>query len=407
MKYKFCVVFTVFVFSNLFSQNKLKVGDIAPNIVYTSILQNESKEINFNNKFIVLEFWATWCGPCLEVVPHLNKLQEKFKDNKNLLFVSITNERRDYVSKFLNKFKFTSTVITDESGKTIKNFIEDNNGSFSIPKTILIDNKGLIKWIGTPTQLNENFIENFLAGNRLNQIDESLTVQLKEPEITQNQSRTERIEDVAYKTMYDQANICSFILLNSNSANGSMTINTLNEDGAYFVLDKSLISVLSDLLNVLENQIVIPKEIIDKRISFFYKNIYKKDELKMKRDIKEQIIRSFNLKENVSNVDCQGYKLVISDKSKLVPILNETESSKTTKNSYFMFSNVQTETIVNQISNFFDVIVKDETNLKEKYDFILKNDSLENTKNDLKTYGLNLLETKIKSKKYSYENVFE
>ena len=51
-----------------------------------------------NGKVIVLEFWATWCGPCVRTVPHLSSIAQRYSD-QGLLIVGITSETPDVVSR--------------------------------------------------------------------------------------------------------------------------------------------------------------------------------------------------------------------------------------------------------------------------------------------------------------------
>ena len=113
------------------------------------------------NKFIVLEFWATWCKPCLKAVPKLNLLEEKFSKNKNLVFLSITDESPEKVMKTLKNVYFKSIVISDQSGITINSFIKASDGSYAIPATILIDDNNIVKWIGNPNELDEKILKKF------------------------------------------------------------------------------------------------------------------------------------------------------------------------------------------------------------------------------------------------------
>ena len=63
------------------AQSPVKIGDLAPEINITDKILNYPDNFSFKNKFIVLEFWATWCKPCLEAVPKLNLLEEKINGN--------------------------------------------------------------------------------------------------------------------------------------------------------------------------------------------------------------------------------------------------------------------------------------------------------------------------------------
>src|SRR5262245_37427861 len=53
-------------------------------------------------KVVVLEFWATWCGPCITAIPHLNELADAFKD-KPVQFIAITDEDEKVVAPFLKR----------------------------------------------------------------------------------------------------------------------------------------------------------------------------------------------------------------------------------------------------------------------------------------------------------------
>jgi thiol-disulfide isomerase/thioredoxin len=73
------LILLIFLTGILYSQDTLRVGDKAPKINITDYLLNAPKDKKIENKFVILEFWATWCAPCLGSVPHLNDLVKKFK----------------------------------------------------------------------------------------------------------------------------------------------------------------------------------------------------------------------------------------------------------------------------------------------------------------------------------------
>ena len=73
----------------------VEAGKPAPSLNLTQILQaaagGSASWDAFRGKATVLEFWATWCGPCVEAIPHWNKLVERFQD-RPIRFLSITDE---------------------------------------------------------------------------------------------------------------------------------------------------------------------------------------------------------------------------------------------------------------------------------------------------------------------------
>src|SRR5699024_4217588 len=110
-------------------------------------------------KYVVLDFWATWCAPCLASVPHMNKLQKKFQNKANLQFISISNEKPQRIKEILQEFDFNSYVVTDTTRTT--------QSAFKItvlPTTILLDNQGLVQWRGQPEELTVQILTRFLNG---------------------------------------------------------------------------------------------------------------------------------------------------------------------------------------------------------------------------------------------------
>lgn len=95
-------------------------------------------------------------------------MHERFKDQTDFVFVSITDESPEKTKKTLDRIKFNSIVVSDQTKKALNDFVvEDELGTFSIPKTFLIDNKGIIRWIGQPCILNDIVINKFLKGEEI------------------------------------------------------------------------------------------------------------------------------------------------------------------------------------------------------------------------------------------------
>src|SRR5262245_61215466 len=79
-----------------------EVGEPAPSLKVRKWLQTPSKPAAGwpSGKVVILEFWATWCAPCVGSIPHLNDLAEQFKD-KPVQFIAVTDEREEVVQNFL------------------------------------------------------------------------------------------------------------------------------------------------------------------------------------------------------------------------------------------------------------------------------------------------------------------
>jgi thiol-disulfide isomerase/thioredoxin len=144
----------------------LKVGDPAPKLQTGKWIQGEPVKEFENGKAYVVEFWATWCGPCREAIPHLNETYKKYKDKGLFVIGQNCAERKEGLTEpFVQKMgdKMTYRVALDDNGKMLKTWMEAA-GQNGIPCSFLVDTKGSIAWIGSPFNLKEKTIEEVLAG---------------------------------------------------------------------------------------------------------------------------------------------------------------------------------------------------------------------------------------------------
>ena len=104
-------------------------------------------------KTIVMNFWATWCGPCLTELPLFAKTIEKFKGDQEVVFLAITtDDDRDLVAPFLKRHKFNLPVVFADG---LNDFFSVN----SIPTTIIIDPQGKISYRQAGYNPREDFVE--------------------------------------------------------------------------------------------------------------------------------------------------------------------------------------------------------------------------------------------------------
>jgi len=98
----------------------------------------------------VVEFWATWCGPCIYSIPHLTKLQAKYAP-KGVVFFGVTNEKPELAGPYVaNKGdEMNYTVLADYQSQTSFAYAR-LFGVSSIPHAYIVDSKGKIVWHGHP-----------------------------------------------------------------------------------------------------------------------------------------------------------------------------------------------------------------------------------------------------------------
>jgi thiol-disulfide isomerase/thioredoxin len=149
----------------------LKVGDAAPGLQVAKWVQGEPVKGFQPGKTYIVEFWATWCGPCRATIPHLNEIHNKYKD-KGLIVIGqdVFERNEEEVPKFVKQMgdKMTYRVALDDkegnkNGKMAETWMEAA-GQNGIPTAFLVDKQSKIAWIGHPTQLKDPLLEQVLAG---------------------------------------------------------------------------------------------------------------------------------------------------------------------------------------------------------------------------------------------------
>jgi thiol-disulfide isomerase/thioredoxin len=129
-----------------------KVKDF--NNTYNKDIENSVfyKEYYTSDKLLVINLWATWCKPCIEEMPALNRLKDKYKNSNDVEFLSLSLDNDSLkIKKFINNQNFHFRDITLDNIKyrdTILALLENKRMSIiktqSIPKTFLIRNMKLI-----------------------------------------------------------------------------------------------------------------------------------------------------------------------------------------------------------------------------------------------------------------------
>lgn len=150
----------------------IKVGDKAPELKPGKWLQGGPITIE-PGKCYMVEFWATWCGPCVASIPHLEKLHRKYKD-KGFIIIGMnageTDEKK--VQAFLNKRKDEMTYAVAFPGADYPKTSNWLNpaGQNGIPCSFLIDKNGNIAAITHPIFINDEAVEAFLSGKPIKTI---------------------------------------------------------------------------------------------------------------------------------------------------------------------------------------------------------------------------------------------
>ncbi|MFN8465983.1 MAG: TlpA disulfide reductase family protein [Caldilineaceae bacterium] len=120
------------------------VGRVAPDFTLQALDGTTFRLSEQRGKPVVLNFWATWCGPCQNELPAIQKAAEHFGDD--VVFVGVDQgEKSEVVQSFADKLGLTFTIPMDTDGT-----IGYNYGVQGLPTTFFIDRNGVVQslWMG-------------------------------------------------------------------------------------------------------------------------------------------------------------------------------------------------------------------------------------------------------------------
>jgi uncharacterized protein (TIGR03435 family) len=147
--------------------SKSAKGSRAPEITLETLLQAPQARLErlseLKGKVVVLEFWATWCDPCVEELPHMNGLEDALA-GKPVVFISISDEPKEKIESFLKNHAIKGWIAADAKAAF------EAFGVRGRPATFVIDAKGNLAGRTYPAFLRAEDILSVLAGKPLERI---------------------------------------------------------------------------------------------------------------------------------------------------------------------------------------------------------------------------------------------
>ena len=171
--------------SNSKEKNETKGNNTKKEVKKTEVTQKESNDItlttvsgekiqitktdkgftfsNAKNQIVLVSFFATWCPPCKAEIPHLNNLQEKYKDKVKIIGVLIEpNKDNDELKKFINDFAINYTIANSPANQVFANAV---GGVDNIPFMIMYgkNGKNITHYLGVvPEEMIDSDIDSAL-----------------------------------------------------------------------------------------------------------------------------------------------------------------------------------------------------------------------------------------------------
>ena len=118
-----------------------EIGRAAPDFTLRDLGGQEVSLDQFKGKIVLLDFWATWCGPCRLVMPLLERLQKEYSDTMVQLAINVM-EPNDMVEEYVREQGIHALVLMDQEGSVSLSY-----GAIGIPTQVLIDKEGIVRFI--------------------------------------------------------------------------------------------------------------------------------------------------------------------------------------------------------------------------------------------------------------------
>ena len=127
------------VVAKAFQEKIINAGDTAPGFTITTDSGRQISPANFGGRVLVLNFWATWCPPCVEELPSLNEFQRQLAGS-GVVVVGVSIDKNEKIYRdFLKRARITFETARDPEAN-----ISSDYGTFKVPETYIIDRTGTV-----------------------------------------------------------------------------------------------------------------------------------------------------------------------------------------------------------------------------------------------------------------------
>jgi uncharacterized protein (TIGR03435 family) len=159
---KYISIFLLFISFQVHAQI-VKIGDSVPDYTFEKVVNHSKSTLNLREtkgKILIIEFWGTWCGPCIPALEHLDELQKKFKND--VAVVGISDDTEERLNKFLLKRPVAIPLVSDTFDKKSTFFKIEG-----VPITYVVDRTNKILAITSPSEITEESLKKLIENKNV------------------------------------------------------------------------------------------------------------------------------------------------------------------------------------------------------------------------------------------------
>ena len=337
-------------------------GDAAPPLALTTIYDRPASIPDptsfswkdYRGRVVIIEFSASWCAPCIALIPHMNELVTEFKDQP-VTFITVSNESDEDIAKFRTKHPMKSLFGRDTNNATHKNYWVS-----AVPMVAIVNAEGKVAAITHPNRVTKDVIRDVLAGKPVTlptmpTRGDTVSVDGNHPSQEKSSGGTTPPTNGATATL-SEAEKVPFMRSEVNKRTGEMRLTGSPRDLVMYAYDAAP--------HLLDYKAPLPS---DHSYQAYIKPLDGKLET-AKKMLRQLLETNLSLKVTTEPRSIKGKLLRRVPGGPSLPESKDEISRSSYQGGVFSARNAQISSLVNFLSRTFSQTVIDETGLKNKYD---------------------------------------